>query len=195
MYKTLFDVFADQSTFLSRLPRWGDFQVRQRALIVGVSIIVITLLLAVTAGFTPLHYTPLVILGVFLGIIVSKILTQFLAPKIQSLVTGFLGGVTTGNIASKEASLSKGISALAGFVNTLVASIISKTHAPAADFSGPVMLCIWVAIVTALVIVATNAYYANIESSPVGERMAGVAPAVNIVPAAAPAQPAAVRTP
>jgi hypothetical protein len=191
MYKTLFDVFADESAFLRRLPRWKDLQIRQRALIAGVGIIVITLLLTITAVFTRFHYGPLVVLGVFLGVIVSKVLTQFLAPKIQSLVTGFLGGVTTGNIASKEASLSKGISALAGFVNTLVASIISKTHASAADFSGPVMLCIWVAIVTALVIVATNAYYANLESSAVGERVAGVAPA-GVAVAAAP--PAAVPT-
>ena len=186
MYKTLFDVFADQSAFLRRLPRWKDLQIRQRALIAGVGIIVITLLLAVTAAFTPFHYGPLVVLGVFLGVIVSKVLTQLLAPKIQSLVAGFLGGVTTGNIASKEASLSKAISALAGFVNALVASIISKTHVSAADFTMPVMLCIWVAIVTALVIVATNAYYANLESSSVGERVAVGAAAPDVSEAAAP---------
>ncbi len=192
MYKTLFDVFADRSDYL-KLPRWRDLQPRQKALIAALAIILTTLLLGAFAAFTRFHSTPLVILGVFLGVIVSRVLTQFLAPKIQSLVTGFLGGITTGNIASKEASLSKGITALADLVNKLVASIISKTQAPAADFSQPVNLCIWIAIVTALVILATNAYYANQESSPVGERVGNPAPAPNIVPAIAGAQPATVQ--
>lgn len=194
MYKTLFDVFADRSDFLKRLPRWRDLQPRQKALIAALAIIVTTLLLGSLAAFTQFHSTPLVILGVFLGVIVSRVLSQFLAPKIQSLVTGFLGGITTGNIASKEASLSKAISALADLVNRLAASITSKTQAPAADFTQPVTLCIWIAIVTALVVLATNAYYANQESSAVGERVgipaAVPAPAVPIAVAqAAPVKP------
>jgi hypothetical protein len=193
MYKTLFDVFADQSHFLQRLPRWRDLQPRQKALIAALAIIVTTLLLGSTAAFTRLHRTPLVVLGMFLGVIVSRVLTQFLAPKIQSLAAGFLGGITTGNIASKEASLSKGISALADLVNKLAASIISKTQAPPADFSQTVTLCIWIAIVTALVILATNAYYANQESSTVGERVGNHAGAPGIMTSIAAAQPVPVQ--
>jgi len=193
MYKTMFDVFADRSDLLKALPRWKELQSRQKALITALAIILTTLLLGAIAAFTRFHRTPLVFLGMFLGVIVSRVLTQFLAPKIQSLVTGFMGGITTGNIASKEASLSKGITAVADLVNKLAASVISKTQAPAADFSQPVILCIWITIVTALLVLATNAYYANQQTSTVGDRVGipAVQPSVGPGVALAPSVPVA----
>ena len=52
--------------FDTLIPRWHNLSVHARALVVGVSIIAV------------------------------NILSQFLAPKIQSLVTGFLGGSLQG---------------------------------------------------------------------------------------------------
>jgi hypothetical protein len=187
MYRTLFDVFAERSDLLGRLPRWQDLQPRQKALIAGVSIILITLLCGAAAIFTPFHYATIIALGVFLGVVVSRVLTQFLAPKIQSLATGFLGGVTSTNIASKEASVSKAIGSLGVLVNKLVDSIVSKTPTAGADLTQPITFGVWIAVLTALVIVATNAYYANLESSTVGDPVAAATP--TLVPVVAPAGP------
>jgi len=40
---------------------------------------------------------------------ISKMMSQFLAPKIQSLVAGFLSGITAGNIGVQQARLSAAI--------------------------------------------------------------------------------------
>lgn len=94
MYVTIFDTF---------IPYWKNLQIHTRALIVGVAIVVITILLGSSSVLTHYHFSTLITLGIFYGIVISKILSQFLAPKIQSLVAGFLSGITAGNIGVQQA--------------------------------------------------------------------------------------------
>jgi len=160
VYITVFDLIDP----LNRLPRWRNFSPANRALIAGLLIVIVLLLLGGTAVVTSYHYVPLVILGVFSGGVVSKVLSQFLAPKIQSHVTAFLGGITTGNIGRSGENLRKLIAEIGEQINKLVAL------APrGGDLSGPMVLCLWVGLLTTLVILGANAYYANQKSSTVGE--------------------------
>ena len=160
MYITLFDQFG----LLNRLPRWQNLASRDRALIAGLLIAVALLLLGGTAVATRYHYTPLIILGLFCGAVVAKVLGQFLAPKLQSHVTMFLGGVTTGNLGTSETGLRKLIAKVADEINKVVALLPQNMG----DLTDPMTLALWIALLTALIILAANAYYANQESSPVG---------------------------
>jgi hypothetical protein len=159
MYVTIFDTF---------IPRWNHLPPRTRALIVGVSIIAVSILLGSLAVLTPYHFTALIALGIFYGIVISKLMSQFLAPKIQSLVAGFLSGVTAGNIGIQQARLSAAIHNIADGIQRIAQSIAMSTLHADADFNTAIVWGIWVAVFTAIVILAANAYYANLESSPVG---------------------------
>lgn len=106
-------------------------------------------------------------LGLFCGAVVAKVLGKFLAPQIQSHLTVFLGGITTGNIGSSGAGLHKLITGVADQINKLVTLI----PASAGDISAATTLGLWIALLTALVILGANAYYANQQSSPVGNRV------------------------
>jgi hypothetical protein len=170
MYITLFDQFG----LLKRLPSWQNFAPHNRALIAGLLIVIVLLLLGGTAVTTRYHYTPLIVLGLFCGGVAAKVLGQFLAPKIQSHVTMFLGGVTTGNLGTSETGLRKLISKVADEINKLVALLPQNMG----DLTDPVTLALWIALLTALIILAANAYYANQESSPVGNLVPQSAPVV-----------------
>ena len=183
MYITLFDTLEAQFDPLSKLPKWTRIAPNNRALIVGIFIVVVLILLSGTAVTTTYHYVPLIILGLFSGGVVAKVSGRFLAPKIQSHVTAFLGGITTGNIGSSGSSLRKLISATADQINKLV-TMLPKS---AGDLSGAMTLSLWIALVTALVVLATNAYYANLDSSAVGNLLPPVP--VPAPPAPAPATP------
>src|ERR1700758_114698 len=161
MYITVFDLLG------KRCPRWSNISPANRAVIVGPVIVAVLLLLGGTAIATRHHYVPLMILGVFCGAVVAKVLGKFLAPQIQSHLTVFLGGITTGNIGSSGAGLHRLITGVADQINKLVALI----PASAGDISAATTLGIWVALLTALAILGANAYYANQQSSPVGNRV------------------------
>lgn len=178
MYVTIFDTF---------IPSWNHLQVHTRALIVGVSIIAFTILLGSLAVLTHYHFSALIALGVFYGIVISKLMSQFLAPKIQSLVAGFLSGITAGNIGIQQARLSTFIHNIADAIQRVAQSIASDTLHADADFNTAIVWGIWVAVLTAIVILAANAYYANMESSPIGV----AAPSVTATAAAAAAAGAA----
>jgi hypothetical protein len=165
MYITLFDLFGPQ---FGHHPSWRNIAPHNRALIAGVAIVIVLLLLSGAAVMTRFHYAPLIIMGVFCGGILAKVLGQFLAPKIQSHVTAFLGGITTGNIGTSESGLRKLISKIADEINKLVA-LLPQTMG---DLSEPLTLALWIALLTTLVILAANAYYANQDSSPVGNLVA-----------------------
>lgn len=187
MYVTLFDLLTSRFDHLNR-PGWRSLAPHNRALLVGLLIVAVLLLLGGTAVMTRFHYTPLIILGIFCGGIVAKVFGQFLAPKIQSHVTAFLGGITTGNLGSSETGLRKLIGKIADQINKLVALLPQNMG----DLSDPLTLSLWIALLTALVILAANAYYANLDSSMVGNPVpatgaAAVVPAP--VPAVAPAVP------
>jgi len=173
MYITVFDLVESCAKF----PRWKAISPANRALVVGTIIVAVLLLLGGVAVMTGYHYVPLMILGVFCGAVVAKVLGKFLAPKIQSHVTVFLSGITTGNVGSSGAGLRKVIAAVADQINKLVGMI----PASVGDLSGAITLSTWVALLTALVILGANAYFANQDSSPVGNRVASapvLAPAV-----------------
>lgn len=174
MYITLFDLFGSR---FGAHPRWSSLAPHNRALVSGLAIMAVLLMLCGIAVRTRFHYAPLIVLGVFCGGIVAKVLGQFLAPKIQSHVTAFLGGITTGNIGTSETGLRKLINKIADEINKVVA-LLPQTMG---DLSDPVTLSLWIALFTTLVILAANAYYANQESSPVGNPVtsgAGSGPAV-----------------
>lgn len=160
MYVTIFDTF---------LPYWKNLQIHTRALIVGVSIIAVTILLGSLSVLTHYHFSALITLGVFYGIVISKILSQFLAPKIQSLVAGFLSGITAGNIGVQQARVSAVIHNIANGIQNVAQGIVAVTVTVDADFNLAIVWGIWIALLTAIIILAANAYYANLESSPVGE--------------------------
>jgi hypothetical protein len=161
MYITVFDLLV------KRFPRWSNISPANRALIIGPLIVAVLLLLGGTAIATQYHYMPLMALGLFCGAVVAKVLGKFLAPQIQSHLTVFLGGITTGNIGSSGAGLHKLITGVADQINKLVALI----PASAGDISAATTLALWIALITALVILGANAYYANQQSSPVGNRV------------------------
>jgi energy-coupling factor transporter transmembrane protein EcfT len=161
MYITVFDLLG------KRFPRWRNISPANRAVIIGPVIVAVLLSLGGTAIATRYHYMPLMALGVFCGAVVAKVLGKFLAPQIQSHLTLFLGGITTGNIGSSGAGLHKLITGVADQINKLVTLI----PASAGDISGATTLGLWVALLTALAILAANAYYANQQWSPVGNRV------------------------
>jgi hypothetical protein len=168
MYVTIFDALATQFAPLNRIPRLKSFPPATRALIMGIFIVVFVLLFGSLAVFTSHVCAPLVVLGVFTGVMISKLLTQFLAPRFQTLITGFIGGVTTGNIGAKGASLRTAIRDLGDAIKDLVTTINPGTSGTSAYLDQAIIWSIWIAILTAFVILATNAYYANEKSSPVG---------------------------
>jgi hypothetical protein len=182
MYITLFDLLSSRFDHMHR-PGWRNLAPHNRALVVGLIIVVILLSLAGTAVATKYHYTPLIFLGMFCGGVVAKVLGQFLAPKIQSHVTVFLGGITTGNLGSSETCLRKLVSKVADEISRLVALLPQSMG----NLTDPMTLALWIALLTALVILAANAYYANQDSSPVGNLMPAPGMPSAVAPAAAPA--------
>jgi hypothetical protein len=191
VYITLFDLLSNRFNLLTLLPRWKNIAPHNRALIVGLLIVIVLLLLCGTAVMTSYHYVPLIILGVFCGGVIAKVLGQFLAPKIQSHVTAFLGGITTGNIGSTGTGLSKLISGAADQINKLVTLLPRSVG----NLSGAVTLALWITLLTALVVLAANAYYANQDSSAVGERVPAPGAAPVAIPSAAAAAAAAAAGP
>ena len=188
MYITVFDLLTERFDPLRSLPRWRDIQAHNKAMVSGLVIVVVLILLCGTAVLTSYHYPPLIILGVFCGGVVAKLLGQFLAPKIQSHLTAFLGGITAGNIGSSATGLAKLISGAAVQIDKLTQLLPRSVG----GLSGPVTLSIWILLLTALVILAANAYYANDDKSRVGEAVAAPAAAAPAVaPPAAPVPPAA----
>ena len=176
MYITLFDtldnlVFSAPviSRLFGALPKWQSISGASKALIAGVVIILFTMALGSVSLLTGHAYVPLILLGVFYGAVSSRLLTQVLGPKIQSPATGFLGGITAGNVGSKEATLRTWIRAIADAIKDLVNNVNPGNSEHAQYLNQGLVWCIWMAIATALVILASNAYYANVESSPVGE--------------------------
>jgi hypothetical protein len=173
MYVTIFDKY---------IPLWNELPIHTRAAIVGVSIVATTILFGSVAALTHYHYAALIALGIFYGIVISKMMSQFLAPKIQSLVTGFLSGITAGNIGVQQARLSAAIHKFADGIQSIAQNVAATTQHADAEFNMAIVWGMWVATVTAVVILAANAYYANLESSPVGSAAANVATAAAVPP-------------
>lgn len=172
MYITLFDLLTLRFGRLTR-PGWNNLAPHNRALVTELLMMSVLISLGGCAVLTTFHYTPLITLGLCCGAVVAKVLGQFLAPKIQSHVTAFLSGITTANIGSSETGLRKLIGKVAAEISRLVALLPQNMG----DLSDPLTLALWIALLTALITLAANAYYANHDSSPVGNPMPNLRPA------------------
>ncbi len=166
MYITIFDILAESASVFHRLPRWKALPPATRASIVGLVIISVTIILGAAAIFKS-PFLSLIPLGVFYGIVASKILSQFLAPRIQTSVVSFLGGITLGNIGVQQAKVSAAIHGIANWVQQAADNLAKQLH-PSTDFSSAMVWAMWTAILTATVILAANAYYASLDSNNVG---------------------------
>jgi len=103
----------------------------------------------------------MILLGMIYGAVSSVPVMKFLGPKIQAAVGGFLGGISVGNIGSKEAAARSMIRSVAQTINesvTQVFSAIPGTELGKWNYMETgIVLCIWTAIVTAFLIVIANA--------------------------------------
>lgn len=92
-------------------------------------------------------------------------------------ITVFLGGITTGNLGSSETGLRKLIGKVVDEINKLVALLPQSMG----DLTDPLTLALWIALLTALIVLAANAYYANQDSSPAGNPVLRLGPALAAV--------------
>jgi len=155
---------------------------RIKAIVIVLSLLLSTFVMGWIAFATSHTYLPLAALGVFYGVMLSYPATKLLGPRLQSALGGLLGGISLGNISSRVASGKSAVRALSGFITTTVQQVIlSLPEGGKAQFlEDGVVLCIWMAIVTMFLIIATNAY--------LGESTAAVkAPVAPPAPAPAPA--------
>src|ERR1022692_5324263 len=74
---------------------------QKRAIVMVLILLAVTSILGGIVATTPHAYTPMVLLGVFYGVVFSYPVITFLSPSIQSAAGGFLGGITTSSIATK----------------------------------------------------------------------------------------------
>ncbi len=166
MYTNLFDELPQTPVSSG----WRNLSYKVRGLIVGLTIVPITLGICAAAAYSSHPYIYLCALGLAHGALISMLLTQLLAPKFQTLATGFLGGISVENIAAKEARLRHAIRATSEFIRRLAENVNLFTPKANPDFQSAFILCMWIALITALVILAINTYYANSDKSPVGAR-------------------------
>jgi len=161
-----------------------------RAIITVIGIGIVTVSLGAAAAFTTYAYPPMIALGAFYGVILSYPVTRFLRPRIQSIVTAFLGGLTAGNIGSEQAKLSSAIVSISKWVKDQVVALHPGASPEATHLNGAITWGIWTCILIALAILAANAYFANHDQNDIGTRVgAAVAtmpsPATTLVPPAA----------
>jgi hypothetical protein len=111
-------------------------------------------------AFTTSHaYLPLAVLGVFYGTMLSYPATKLLSPRLQSALGGLLGGISLGNISNRIATGESAIRSLSRFITTTVQQVFTNLPEIAKkSLEDGVVLCIWMAIVTMFLFIATNAY-------------------------------------
>jgi hypothetical protein len=153
---------------------------RFKAIAIVLSLLLSTFVMGWIAFATSHIYLPLAVLGVFYGVMLSYPATKLLNPRLQSALGGLLGGISLGNISTKVASGKSAIRALSQFITTTVQSVISNLpgSGKAQFLEDGIVLCIWMAIVTMFLFIATNAY--------LGESTAAVKTSVAPTPAPAP---------
>jgi len=158
-----------------------------KAIVIVLSLLLSTFLMGWVAFATSHSYLPLAALGVFYGVMLSYPATKLLGPRLQSALGGLLGGISLGNIGSRVAKGESVIRSLSKFITTTVGQVLATVPAAGKDqaLEDGVVLCIWMAIVTMFLIIATNVY--------LGEGTAAVkAPAAPLAPGASAPAAAAV---
>lgn len=155
---------------------------RIKAIVIVLSLLLFTFVMGWIALATSHMYLPLAALGVFYGVMLSYPATKLLGPRLQSALGGLLGGISLGNLSNRIVVGESAIRALSKFITTTVQQVISSlpNDPKASILEDGVVLCIWMAIVTMFLIIATNAYLGE------GPAFGKSAPA----PAPAPAAPA-----
>ena len=134
---------------------------RAKAIILVLSLLLVSFLLGWIAFATSHAYLPLAVLGVFYGVMLSYPATKILGPKLQSALGGLLGGISLGNISNKVATGTSAVRSLSQFINTSVQQIfrtfpeISKAQ----SLEDGTVICIWMALITMFLVIAINAYY------------------------------------
>jgi hypothetical protein len=96
-------------------------------------------------------------LGIFYGVVLSYPITRFFGPKLQSLATGFLSGITLGNIGTQQAKVRAYIINLGEWIKQQVATAHPTSSASAANLDDAIVRAVWTAIVICLAILAANA--------------------------------------
>ncbi|HET9183722.1 MAG TPA: hypothetical protein VFP59_16445 [Candidatus Angelobacter sp.] len=170
MYITLFsELLGKLNRAKLPLDSWRNTSIQNKAVVSVVTVAVLTLGLGGVAILSRWVYLCLLPLGIFYGVVLSYPITRFFGPKLQSLATGFLGGITIENIGTQQAKLSAYITAVAGWIKAKVTTVIPAGSARMAKLDNAIMWAVWTAILVCLAILAVNAYYANKEGNPVGQ--------------------------
>jgi len=187
VYITLFSQLAAQLNWAKAAADWWSKASGQaKAVLSVVTVAGVTLILGVVAVHTGFAFAFLLPLGIFYGVVLSYPVIRFFGPKLQSLATGFLGGITIGNAGTQEAKLRSYVIVAGEKIKELVMGAHPPDTAKAANLDAAIVWSIWTAILICLAILAANAYFANKAGNPVGQQ----APPVQ-ANAAAPAQQAA----
>ncbi len=133
---------------------------RFKAIAIVLSLLLSTFVMGWIAFATSHAYLPLAVLGVFYGTMLSYPATKLLSPRLQSALGGLLGGISLGNLSSRIATGESAIKSLSRFITTTVQQVF--TNLPVVGktqfLEDGVVLCIWMAIVTMFLFIATNAY-------------------------------------
>jgi hypothetical protein len=157
-----------------------------KAIVLVLTLLVVTFTSVTIAFHTKHAYTPLFVLGIFYGVVLSYPATKFLGPKLQAALGGMLGGLTLGNVSSKVASVRSGILALSKQITDTVQQFGNTGPVTMAPYiQTGIVFCVWTTIITVFLIVVVQAYS--------GEDLAIGAGAAAAVPA--PPAPAATPAP
>jgi hypothetical protein len=178
---------------LKRLPSSLIAKMQSRsikAIVIVLSLLLSTFLMGWIAFATSHPYLPLGVLGVFYGVMLSYPATKLLGPRLQSALGGLLGGISLGNIGSRVAKGESAVRSLSKFITNTVGQVLSNLPGggKAQFLEDGVVLCIWMAIVTMFLIIATNVYLGESTAAV----KAAVAPGAPGAPAPAPAAAVAV---
>jgi hypothetical protein len=141
---------------------------QKRAIVMVLILLAVTSILGGIAATTPHAYTPMVLLGVFYGVVFSYPVITFLSPSIQSAAGGFLGGITTSSIATKLTLAKTWVATVGAAIASLVKTLPIQLNT---EMSAAITYCIWMTIVTTLLIVVVNVYYSHSNTSNIGNQV------------------------
>jgi hypothetical protein len=132
-----------------------------KAIAIVLLVFLVTFYVAWIVVHTEHTYIPLGTLGVFYGIVLSYPATMLLGPQLQSALGGLIGGISLGTLSHKMAYGTTSIRYLSRFISTNVKDAVEATVGPyphAEFLENGIVLCIWMALITMLLVIAINAY-------------------------------------
>lgn len=150
---------------------------RARAISIVLSLLVFSFGMVSVALSTHHKYLPLAVLGIIYGVLLSYPATALTGPKLQSALGGALGGFSVGNMVHRINHTLSSIELLAQWIAAAINQVLAGLQIPPQTgnvLRDGIVLCLAMAIVTMLLIIATNIYLA---SSPAPQRLGGMAQA------------------